>query len=202
MFPVADGSNVSIGEIIGSVKVGQTFVADSNQLNRMDILFATYARVNTGDIIFHLREKPTTIDITTIKINSILLHDNKMYSFKFEPIPDSKGKQYYFFIESPNSTKENAVTVWILRNSNYTDGKLFLNDNPTAGDMIFRSYHKTTLKVFTDELLSRILLNKPSYFNEYFLYSFGILYLFLTFVIIINLFKLLLKSNSKISELE
>jgi hypothetical protein len=200
MFPVADGSNVPIGEIKSAMKVGQMFVSDSNQLNRIDVLFGTYARVNTGDIVFHLREKPTSVDITTIKINAIYLQDNKMYSFKFEPIPDSKGKQYYFFIESPNSTKENAVTVWILRNSNYTNGKLFFNDNPTTGDMVFRSYYETTLKAYTDELFSRILLNKPSYLNEYLLYGFGVLYVFLTFVIVISLFKLLLKSNSKIPD--
>lgn len=198
-YPVLDGSNVPIGEIKGTMKVGQTFVADYDNLDRIDVLFATYARQNTHEIIFHLREISTSKDITTIKISANDIQDNVMHLFRFNPINDSKGKQYYFFIESPSSVDGNAVTVWILKNSNYNQGQLVLDDNSTTGDIVFKPYFKTNLKEYTDILLARILLNKPSFFSESFLYVIIAFYLFFMFILMILLFQLLHKSKLDLS---
>lgn len=198
-YPVLSGNNVPIGEIKDTMKVGQTFVADYDNLDRIDVLFATYARQNTHEIIFHLRENSTYKDITTIKINANDIQDNVMHSFRFDPINDSKGKQYYFFIESPSSIDGNAVTVRIQKNSNYNQGELVLNDSFTTGDIIFKPYFKTNLKEYTDILLARILLNKPSFFSESFVYVIVAFYLFFMFILMIFLFQLLRKSKLDLS---
>jgi len=120
--PVA---NQPIGEITGGITAGQTFYSTLPNLNSIDIEFATYARANTKDILFHLRERPdSSIDIITMRVNAQQIPDNQYYKFKFEPIKNSVNKSYYFFLESPNSFPGNAITIWSSKDDVYSQGSL------------------------------------------------------------------------------
>lgn len=86
---------------------GQSFVAEQDNLCRIDILFATYPRGNTADIYFHLKESPHgTEDIVTLKVNASRLMDCQYHPFAFPPTTDSGKRTFYFYLESPESIKE------------------------------------------------------------------------------------------------
>jgi hypothetical protein len=102
-YGLVGGNTISqpAGEIYSNITAGQTFISEYGNLNAVDIDFATYSRIPTNDVTFHLKTTPDSNDIATITVEGSKILDNTFYSFKFPSIMDSKGKQYYFSIESP-----------------------------------------------------------------------------------------------------
>ncbi len=135
-----DNANQPAGEIFGDIIIGQTFIAPFSDLNRIDLNLATYDRLNTKDTIFHLRASPSSPDIVTIKLNAAEIANNQYHRFSFPKIQDSKGKSYYFFIESPDSLPGNAITVWYNGDDIYKEGSAYKNHTPVDGDLTFRAY--------------------------------------------------------------
>ncbi len=177
-YPVNDGTNIPIGEITKSMQIGQTFVAERSNLSRIDILFATYKRENTEDILFHLRKKfGSNNDIVLYRFNPKFLEDNRYFSITFPEIPDSEGKVYYFYIESPTSYSGNAVTIWYLPNSSYTQGNLYINGMPSKGSLVFRPYYESNMTEYLNTLLRRLEVNKPWFYNKYTFITLFIIYI-------------------------
>ena len=136
-----------VGEIYGETKVGQTFYSYGSGLSGIKVLMANYHnRENTHDVIFHLREGPESIkDLRRVVVNASKILDNEYRSFEFDPIPDSKGKTYYFFIESPNSVPGNAITVLYAPGDIYGGGTRFMNGKPVGGDLFFQKINPNDL---------------------------------------------------------
>jgi hypothetical protein len=135
-----DSANQPIGEIMGNTTIGQTFFAPYANLNAIDIDFATYARVNTKDLVFHLRTSPSSpTDIFSSKINAQNIDDNKFYRFTFPKIRDSKDKSYYFFVEAPEAASGNAITIWSNYDDVYKGGSAYKDGQPIRGDLTFKT---------------------------------------------------------------
>jgi hypothetical protein len=129
------------GEIWGPHTVGQTFVARAPGLYRIDVFLATYARQNSGPVVFHLRRSPASDqDLVTISLDAAEVEDNAYRSFTFPPLADSAGQSYYFFLEAPAAQPGNAVTVWYNPTDAYGGGTAVLNGLPRPGDLHFRTY--------------------------------------------------------------
>ena len=127
------------GEITSTHTVGQTFVATADNLTRLDVLMATYARRNRGPVVFYLRQSPTSAeDLVRIEIEAATIRDNKYRTFRFDPIPDSGGRRFYFFFEAPEAAPGNAVTVWQSAQDVYPDGAAVIDGLPGEGDLAFR----------------------------------------------------------------
>src|SRR3989344_4565209 len=97
------------GELTRDVLIGQTFKSEHNNLSGIGVLFATYSnRLNTAPIQFHLRQSfESADDIRTAEVHPEQLGDNQLYRFEFEPLPDSQGQTYFFFVVSPAATPGN-----------------------------------------------------------------------------------------------
>ncbi len=131
-----------VGEIHGSRTVGQTFVSHENDLSRIEVLLATYARKNSYPVTFRLKESPDDAgDIATITINAARVKDNAFQQFRFAPIPDSEGKSYFFAVESPESVTGNAITLWHDPDDAYDEGAMYVDGQATGGDLAFRTYY-------------------------------------------------------------
>lgn len=136
-------TNQPVGEIYGTISAGETFISPNSNMNAIEVCLATYQRLNTNDIVFHLRNSTTSLDdITTIKVNARIIEDNQFHKFKFAPIKDSKGRAYYFYIDSPQSAPGNAITIWYNTNDVYKGGSAFINKAMIDGDLAFRVYYK------------------------------------------------------------
>jgi hypothetical protein len=160
--------------IFGSKTVGQTFVSRYDELSRIDIALATYARTNTKEVVFHLREHVnSTVDIVKISINASTVIDNSHYTFSFSPIHNSKNRVFYFFLESPNSTPTNCITVWYTPSDSYPDGGIVsVNVEPKLdGDLIFRTYYWVSFSDVLSGFAQRILENFAFFFPLYLLIS-------------------------------
>jgi len=135
-------SNTTFGEIYHSQTQGQTFVSRKANLSRIDLKLATYGRINSHRLIFHLRENPDSdTDLVTIPIDQARIKDNSYQIFAFPPIKDSKNRSFYFFLESPASHPGDAVTVWATSKDRYPGGQRYFNGKPTFGDLTFGTFY-------------------------------------------------------------
>ena len=157
----------------GQGQVGQTFIARRNGLARIDVLLGTHKRQNDRDVFFTLRErKPESKELFTTTFNAESVSDNLYHPFRFSPLTKSKGREYYFFFQSPESTFDNSICVWTNTKNIYADGQYLLNNLTAKGDIIFRVYSKRP--VFTE--LRRIVKNYPGIFGQTWLLILAILF--------------------------
>ncbi|MBI4744388.1 MAG: YfhO family protein [Actinobacteria bacterium] len=134
-------SDATYGEIFGSNTHGQTFISRYDNLSRIDIKLATYNRKNSYPMIFHLKSSFDSPDLVTIKVNPEDIKNDSYHIFKFSPIPDSKNKTFYFFLESPNSFPGNGFTVWATPKDRYKNGVRSLGHKPAFGDLDFATFY-------------------------------------------------------------
>jgi glycosyltransferase involved in cell wall biosynthesis len=122
---------------------GQTFRAARPNLSRIDVLFSTYGRANTGDVVLHLRESPdAAADLRTARANAGLLRDDEYASFSFEPLPDSWRKTYYFRLTAPGAVHGDAVGVWVQPASGRPDRARYRDGRKTDGELVFGDYYR------------------------------------------------------------
>ncbi|MHA1232955.1 MAG: hypothetical protein ACTSPQ_20200, partial [Candidatus Helarchaeota archaeon] len=75
-------NNIPVGEIYGESKIGQTFVAQYDNLMAIEVLLATYNRKNTGEFIFHLKKEPSSQeDLYSYRKDISKVRDNKYFRF-------------------------------------------------------------------------------------------------------------------------
>ncbi|MBU1626876.1 hypothetical protein KKB18_05855 [bacterium] len=118
--------------------MGELFTSRYRNLCGIEILLGTYNKKNKGTLKFYIKEKGVPKYITNSEINLADLEDNKFQIFSFMPIPDSYGKQYYFFVESSDTFPGYAISGYTTIDDYIPDGKLYINHIPYDSDLIFR----------------------------------------------------------------
>jgi hypothetical protein len=140
----------TVGEILPGKTFGQVFVSHQPNLCRVDVLLATYRRTNTCDLTFRLRaESPVGDELAMITVKGVTVQDNRWYTFRFPPLLDSKGRTYFFSIESANATPGNALTAYRYSGPSGLGGR-YEDGQPDAGSLAFRTYY---LAPTPDELM-------------------------------------------------
>lgn len=156
-------AQVSPGELYGGAHFGQTFVASHPDLFRIEVVMSTYGRRNTHNVIFHLKEDVASqTDLVSITLNANDVRDEAWQSFSFPPMPDSAGKSFYFYLESPESEPGNAVTVMGREGNPYPGGQAFVSGQPVPGDMAFRVNYAISWQQKIELVLEGLTANKPS----------------------------------------
>jgi 4-amino-4-deoxy-L-arabinose transferase-like glycosyltransferase len=187
-------------EIYGEHTVGQTFVARHDDLSRIDVRMATYARPQLYPVVFVLKESPAAqVELARVIAPPLTVQDNAFYPFSFAPIPNSAGRSYYFEIQSPQAPAERPVTVWYQPADVYVDGEGYLEGRPVIdADMTFRTYyHLGSLDQAVSYFRSRLPESKPGIWGEPFFYdTFLVLYVIVLGVLFLSLLRLAWRSSS------
>jgi hypothetical protein len=134
-----DGTTV-IGELRAGHSAGQTFRAQHDGLAAVELRLATYARVNPGTVVLHLRQDVThTLDLATVRVAAGDLADNAWQRFAFPPIAHSAGREYYVELEHPGAAPGEAITVyWTAQAGDpYPYGRATADRAPLDGDLAF-----------------------------------------------------------------
>jgi hypothetical protein len=151
-------------ELVGGESYGQSFVSTRDNLYRIDLGTATYARVNAAPVIFHLKSSPeASTDIVSITLPGAEIQNERPTSIEFPPLPDSRGQSYYFSIESPEGAPGDAITVYANANDQYPDGEAYRNGQAVPGDLAFTAYSRQTftLSRLLHDFLSRAAQDVP-----------------------------------------
>ena len=131
-----------VGEIRGGNRPGQTFVAERDNLTQIQVLGANFGHPVNSRLIFHLKTDPAApADLVTQEIDTSPLGDDAYWSITFPPIPQSNGRQFYFYFEAPRARTGLAVTLWYSRTDVYPPGTRMENGKPAPGDLTFRALY-------------------------------------------------------------
>jgi len=135
-------------ELIGEMTFGQSFISAGDNFYRIDLSTATFSRTNSAPVIFNLKDssQANTV-IVSITLSGSEIQNERPTSFVFPPITNSAGKSYYFFIESPEATPGNAITVYANQVDQYPDGNAYRNNQAIDGDLAFTAYSRGTYTV-------------------------------------------------------
>jgi hypothetical protein len=134
-----------IGELVGGVTVGQTIPNAPDHWRAIEIGMATFSgRRNTEPVILHIREDAeSTTDLRTVTVSATEIADQSWQRFEFEPITEAEGQTYYVLLESPTSTRGNAVTVRYL-DKDLRPGDMYQRGQMHPGwDIAYRIPHDT-----------------------------------------------------------
>jgi 4-amino-4-deoxy-L-arabinose transferase-like glycosyltransferase len=170
--------NRSVVEIYGQKEVGQTFESTKNNLSAVSFKIATFGtRENNKDVIFELRRKIDDNDVLrTVVVNARNFTDHRFYQFNFSPVVDSKGKNFYASLRSPESFEGNAVTIDYKNNDVYggNDLAMVVWDRGGVGGVESTAIKKNNDTAFTATYIipagEYLKLNTIRYVNN-FIYS-------------------------------
>jgi hypothetical protein len=131
-----------LGELTGKRSFGQRFVARHDNLYRIDVLISTYGRRNTRDVVFHLKTSPEAEeDVARGRVNASLLLDQEYVSFVFDPLPESRGKSFYFYTESPESVPGDGITAWAYPQVELPQAGLYHNHVEQDGQLVYGLFY-------------------------------------------------------------
>ena len=134
--------------IAGSQTVGQTFVSHYPRLSAVELLLVVYPDdgsfpATPRTLTFHLRSDPQDeADIVTLTVDTSHLEHNDPLRFSFPPQANSEDKTYYFFLDA---TEGNRTTVWHNSFDAYGEGTVYLDGQPSEGDLHFKTYYDYNL---------------------------------------------------------
>ncbi|WP_060860640.1 glycosyltransferase family 4 protein [Paenibacillus riograndensis] len=144
------------------ISYGSVVRIKEDNFSRVDIYFGNYNRINHGNLIFHLKKHPSSInDIYTVKIDLKKIMDNSWNSFEFDPIINSKNQDYYFYIES-DANEANAVTVY----TNEQGSNIYVNHHKNQGSLCFITYCTTYGHFIYNTITDRETGENNSLINE------------------------------------
>jgi hypothetical protein len=127
-------------------------------------------------------------DLATVTINASHLEDvttmvRRPYvyqSFSFSPIPDSAGKTFYLWIESPQSLADDPLLVRYQGGNVYPEGTMSIDGAAISGDLAFKAYYTKGFLGNAALLLERLVEHRPfSWGNKAFYITILIVYLVL-----------------------
>jgi len=132
------------------------FISPINRLNAIEVLTGTYERRN-ADLRLSIREGSLEGPI----IREVMLKGNRIVNngpskWEFKPIPDSKGRIYYFQIESTGSP---PAAVWYNSSLSHEKLQLFRDGKEIDGQIGFQCFTKEAIRGPYDLW---ILQNEPS----------------------------------------
>jgi hypothetical protein len=84
----------------------QKFRAYAPGLSGLELLIGTFGRTNTCEIVLHVD------DVATARVNASTLDDCEFCTFRFAPIAQSAGREFTFWIESPDAAPGDAITIF------------------------------------------------------------------------------------------
>jgi hypothetical protein len=162
---------VETGEVWGERTVGQTFVASYPGLYRIDIFLDTSDHTDTYDATFHLREGPQAAnDLYSAHFDPGGVEDDAYHTFAFDPIRDSAGRTFYFFLSASQAEQGDAFVLWKSREDTYPGGQAYINGAPLEGDLVFLTYYEPPWFYRLITLLDRLAANKPGPWGDKTLY--------------------------------
>ncbi len=127
-----------LGELINKI-VSQTFTIEHNNLCEIGVIFGTYQRENTCNVLFKLEEiEPQRRIIYKTSVNAKKIRDNEWYYFSFPYIKESAHRKYKFTIWTDSTNVQNTITLWYNDKENFKEEKFYINEVEHKGFICFR----------------------------------------------------------------
>ena len=179
------------GAVDSTTSLGQTFVASRDGINRVDVTLSVEHPIDRGTIDFQVMEVPWRQTREVIRPVAALPAGKvgdfrpgtimaRWYSFEFQPIPDSAGKQLYFSLESKDLPEANSVSLLMFFHNEYPSGEAYINGEPVNAHVVFRTYAEGRLMDLIGTLAGNLTKDRPGLLGSSLTYAWlGLVYLLL-----------------------
>jgi hypothetical protein len=101
----------TFNQFLKGEKITGKFVVSQNYLGQLSLRFYNYDRKINDEVVFRIKNVDSNdwLYEHTYETNQFL--PNELFPFGFPTVPDSKGKTYYFEIESVKGSPDDSVTL-------------------------------------------------------------------------------------------
>ncbi|MBN2054275.1 hypothetical protein JW905_05100 [bacterium] len=152
-----------IGELTAARAVTQEFLCPAAELCGVELKMATFARRNSGAMVFSLAEcRPRAAgEERVVRSDMGLVHDNQYHRFSFAPIASSMGRRYRMRLHCPDAGAGNAVTAYWDPDDPYPDGSVELDGGIRQGDLAFRALVRANFRDQGAQALRSMATDSP-----------------------------------------
>jgi hypothetical protein len=133
------------GDLAGGASHGQSFVRGAGWLYRIDLLLATYGRLNPSRVYFHLCAITGTSlgpDLVTLDVSAARLLDNRYHAFVFPPLAPAPGQVLACWLASPDAAAGTTIAVWMTTSGPSAALQRFQDGRPVSGALLFRLHER------------------------------------------------------------
>ncbi len=162
-------NKVQYSKLLAGDKISGEFKAQENNLGIVSVKFQTFIRPPykyEDTIVFRIKEKGGINWFSENKYRNGLMYDVQPFLFGFPKILDSKGKTYYFELESLNGNENNSIALsnksQILFSKYQVSKALLLHDNKEL--IIFGTKKFVSAMLTTDVRFSLFIYLLPFLF--------------------------------------
>jgi hypothetical protein len=165
------------GTVNGANSLGQTFVPSRDGLDRVDVGLAVQQPTDRAELTFQVMEVPWKKSRTVTRRMSALpvglvtdyrpgTITERWYSFSFEPVADSAGKEMFFSLEGREIQGPNSVGLLMFFHNSYPLGEAFLNGEALNANVVFRTYTKGNVLDLTQVVVENWSTHKSVPFDH------------------------------------
>ncbi len=162
------------GTVDAGNRVGQTFVPERDNLDRISLVLATEQSDNVSGMTLTVRDGGP--DGAVLRIVGELISklpegnpyeyrpgglDERWHPFYFEPIPQSAGRKLFFSVEGPTLLPENKAKVLMMFYNGYPAGNAYVNGESMNAHVVFRAHSRAQVKDYLGVLAENMTLKKP-----------------------------------------
>lgn len=157
------------GELVATVRAGQTFITDQPGLDRIDVYLGDFQRKNRGPLVLHVKAAPSAAaDLVSVTLDASQVRGDGYVTFGFQPLPAPSNTPLCFWLEAPQARPGNAVTVLGTTNDAYPGGTALFDHMPAnqgVQDLAFRLYYRPGVGEALTTLLARQAQGRPAIFG-------------------------------------
>jgi len=147
-------------------RVGQQFTGPWPGLYRIEVELDRGTAAADQEITFHLKESAAEEqDLWTATLRAEEIEEAG-YAFEFPLFRDSKGKSFYFYLESATATSGNAIGVRYSRGAILPGASAYLDDRPVSGSLQFHTFYSLRTRDKIDVLLTRMAEGRPYFLGR------------------------------------
>ena len=173
--PITGQWNYGVRQVplYGDRMFGQDFYVTDRNLTRVDIFFypskllkgkmkdrerrQVMRSLKGKNILVKVYSLPDRIKVAQFKFPSRAVRESKMYAFVFDPVTDSKRRRFYFDVEAPELTAEQAVSVRLTGIDRYKGGKAYINNVAQKdADLGFQTFIDMTASQLSHSIFARL----------------------------------------------
>lgn len=127
-------------------KVSQKFTSQEDNLAAIGITLGNPNLKNKKEVKLDLFSEDTLV--RTSSLSGLNIPDGGYVRFEFNPVTDSKGKEYVFTIQSPDAGEVDVIYVYHTKNVLEWMGEIRFNEEVfEEGKLPFVTYHKPKSKL-------------------------------------------------------
>lgn len=142
-------AEVEAPPVYGTHTAGQTFIAARPNLCAIKLAWQEPTGI-AGPVVLHLRSDPASAtDLARVEISA---GGQPAAYWRFPPIPDSRGREFYLLVEAPRTTADHPLRLRGVAHDVYTPGSAYADGLLWPGDLTFRAFYDYDLPMLLEDL--------------------------------------------------